>query len=144
MRRFFIAGVVVSFLGLVVACGGGSVAENKRADEVRDSKDAISGTVGSFYKRYEANAVAADQSYKDRILRVSGFVATIGKGILDEPYIDLADENQAVVMRCSFPKRSEALLANVSKGEAVLIQGRCKGFLVGTVVLEDCAIGVKE
>lgn len=54
---------------------------------------------------YDANEVSADQTYKGKIVEVSGSVASINKDLLDEPFVTLAGKSSEFrEVQCSLPK----------------------------------------
>lgn len=93
---------------------------------------------------YKANEVSADASYKGRALVVTGLVDTIGKDILDTPYVTLNSGE-----RISFPSiqcmasRGDTEFASLRKGQEIRVVGICKGKF-GNVLLESCSIAGNE
>ena len=102
---------------------------------------AIEVTAQELYSAYDANQVAADAKYKDKTLKVTGVVESIGKDILDTPYITLTSGGQYEVwgVQCMFDEKYEPELAKLTKGQMVTVQGECDGYLVN-VLLRDCAL----
>lgn len=92
---------------------------------------------------YKDNEVAADGQYKDRNLVISGRVATIGKDILDSPYVTFATDPSNPYMenvQCLFGSGDQAALASLYKGEWVRIEGRCAGKSLINVLIRDCRL----
>ena len=94
-----------------------------------------------MYSAYEANEVAADAKYKSKILKVTGVVDSIGKDILDTPYVTLTSGGQYEVwgVQCMFDKKHEPELAQLTKGQTVTVQGKCDGYLIN-VLMKDCVL----
>jgi tRNA_anti-like len=90
---------------------------------------------------YKQNEVAADAKYKGQIIEVTGTVETIGKDVLDTPYIALATQQYAIIdkVQCMFSKSDEAELATVKKGSKITLRGEVSGKL-GNILVRDCAI----
>ncbi|HVU06637.1 MAG TPA: hypothetical protein VHE10_02520 [Candidatus Paceibacterota bacterium] len=90
---------------------------------------------------YTANEVAADAKYKNNVVSVTGIVDSIGKDIVDTPYIALKTGGQysISVVQCMFPRSAESILANISKGEYMTLQGKVTGKL-GNIILSGCSI----
>lgn len=86
---------------------------------------------------YVANEIAADQKYKDRYWLVSGTVTSIGKEILDNPYIILQGESDLRAVQAVFDKEHEAKLASLQKGQQVRVRCRVRGLMMH-VQLDDC------
>lgn len=90
---------------------------------------------------YQDNQVAADAKYKGNVVQISGAVQSIGKDILDKPYIELGGSTATLFgVQCMFGKGDEPQLATVSKGNTLTLQGRVSGSLVGNVIVNECSI----
>ena len=91
---------------------------------------------------YAANQVAADTKYKGKTIKVSGTVNTIGKDMLDTPYIAFAADDPYTIIgivQCMFSASDEPQLAKISKGQEITLQGRVKGE-TGDILIEDCDV----
>mgnify|MGYP001145942510 CR=1 FL=1 len=100
----------------------------------------ITVTARELCSAYEANEIAADAEYEGKIVKVSGVVDSIGKDILDTPYITLEGGKIFGGVQCMFDEKYEPQLAQLAKGERVTVQGRCSGYLIGTVLIRDCIL----
>lgn len=135
-RTLVIAGtLLISILLVLGACGPSP------SPAPQPTPSAIEVTAQELYSAYEANQVAADAKYKDKTLKVTGVVESIGKDILDTPYITLTSGGQYEVwgVQCMFDEKYEPELAKLTKGQTVTVQGKCDGYLVN-VLLRDCAL----
>jgi tRNA_anti-like len=101
----------------------------------------IKVTADQLMSDYTANEVSADAKYKNNVIEVSGIVETIGKDIVDTPYIALKTGGQYSIssIQCMFAKSDESALASVSKGERIVLIGSVTGKL-GNVILNGCRI----
>jgi hypothetical protein len=90
---------------------------------------------------YKANEVSADAKYKGKLIEVSGVVDTIGKDLLDTPFISLQSYEYAIIdhVQCMFDKAAEAELAQVSKNQSITLRGEVSGKL-GNIVVRGCRI----
>ncbi len=88
---------------------------------------------------YNANEVAADAQYKGRIVDVSGTINSIGKDILDTPYVALTTNEYYSVVQCMFSKSDQAQLASLAKDTKITLRGRVSGKL-GNIIVRDCSI----
>ncbi|MFA6270222.1 MAG: hypothetical protein WC657_03380 [Candidatus Paceibacterota bacterium] len=90
---------------------------------------------------YKANEVSADAKYKGKEFEISGVVETIGKDIMDTPYIALESYEYAIIdkVQCMFSKGSEAELAAVSKEQKITLKGEISGKL-GNILVKRCEI----
>jgi hypothetical protein len=101
---------------------------------------AFSITAEDLHAEYDANEVAADAKFKNKILLVTGAVDEIGKDILDQPYITLGRGEMSVFgVQAIFPESDSRDLAKLSKGERVAVKCVCAGKL-GNVILKKCSL----
>ena len=145
--------VVVAIVGIIGALGlirglANSGSKSHTTSDALKAYDAAygadSGVVGipvaaeALTAAYEANEVDADDRFKGRILEVSGVVDSIGKDLLDDPYVTLegARFRRAQAL---FTKGDEPKLARLRKGQELTVKCRCDG-LFGNVVLKACSI----
>lgn len=91
---------------------------------------------------YKENEVAADAKYKNKTVEISGSVDTIGKDILDTPYIAFQTANQYEILdrvQCMFSRSDEVELAAVAKGQKITLRGEVSGKL-GNIIVKSCEI----
>ena len=77
-------------------------------------------------EEYDKNEVAADLTFKDKVLYVVGPIKTIGVEVMGNPYISLAPG-----LTCYFSEAHKTEIANLRKGQMVGTKGRCKGKTLG-------------
>lgn len=104
-------------------------------------EQAIKVTASKLVADYKANEVSADLAYKGKLIEVKGTIDTIGKDIIDTPYIALSDGSPYSFERvqCMFTKEQETELSAISKGQSITLQGRMSGKL-GNVIVRECRI----
>ena len=147
-KVILIAVVGVMLLG---CCGvGGCVAllgvGSKRVAD-RETKEVAEGsaltfTADALHGEYDANEVAADGKYKGKTVEVTGTVKEIGKGAFGGQYVafTLARNQFMTSVQCEFPTSAQTELAKLKKGQRVTIRGKCEGFLIKTVRLDNCSL----
>ena len=88
---------------------------------------------------YKDNEVAGDERYKGKIIAVTGVVDSIGKDILDTPYVVLSSGERFSItgVQCMFGDEHKSQLAALSKGQTVTIVGECEGKMMN-VLLKNC------
>lgn len=92
-------------------------------------------TAGNLYKDYVTNEIGADAKYRDKVLRVSGIIGSIGKDALDKPYVELQAAGGSKSIRALFA--SESGLGDLKRPEAIAI--RCRGGNeLGLPTLSEC------
>lgn len=101
-------------------------------------KDLFVCTPEQLIQVYEENAVNADKQVKGKLLAVRGDVQSIGKDIMNKPYVTLKGGTSRLrSVQCMFSKNDEAALAPLRQGDTVTIAGTCSGKMMN-VILHDC------
>jgi len=139
--------LVLVFLGIAGSQMGekakSEVTQNttQSTQKVEEVVDLPKVTAKQIVDDYKANEVSADAKYKGKEFEISGVVETIGKDIMDTPYIALESYEYAIVdkVQCMFNKGSEAELATVSKGQKITLKGEISGKL-GNILVKRCEI----
>ena len=114
-------------------------AEREKHQAAADKQGAISAA--SLKAAYDQNEVNADNQYKGKVVVVQGRVGTIGKNVINMPYVTL-DEDQLGIgsIHCFFDKASNAQLAKLRPGQTIFIRGTVDGLSMLSVDLNDCTI----
>jgi hypothetical protein len=134
---YVLLGIIV--LGVI----GAAINEHEKTKSAYSSappSEAVTSvSAAELVSAYEANEVAADNSYKGKMLAVSGKIETIGKDLVDTSYVTLASGKRYGItsVQCMFNR--EGGLGNLSKGQTVTLMGRCDGKLMN-VLLKECVI----
>ncbi len=90
---------------------------------------------------YTLNEVSADNKYKGKILRVTGYVSEISKDITDEAYLTLTTGDDIREIQCFFGG-NEDQLAEIRPGQLVTVQGECDGLMMN-ILLDDASIAAE-
>jgi hypothetical protein len=120
---------------------GGLIAcetEEQVAKKIEDVAPVFQLSAAQLFAEYEANEVAADVKYKDKVALISGVVDDIGKDFLDTPYITLVG-GQFWGVQCMFADKEVPGLAKLSKGDTVSVKGKVDGMLVN-VLIRGCTL----
>lgn len=119
--------------------GGGAASESTASGPARPTDLAVS-SAEALLAHYQANEVAGDQDFKGKLFAVQGRVETVGKDLLDTPYVALRGGPSTLFsVQCMFSKADEGKLAGIKPGDWVTIAGTGRGKL-GNVVVGDCWI----
>jgi len=142
MKRLVYILVTISLMvGLVgvISCGGETVTPPSGGTTPPPEEIVVEVTAQELYSDYEANEVAADQKYEDKILQVDGVIISIGKDITDTPYVVLGkgEDFELGGVQCFF--NDEDVVAQLSKGQIATVKGKCTGYL-WNVLVEDCSL----
>ena len=92
----------------------------------------------ALLKAYGKNEVAADKTYKGRYIRVGGKIGKIGKDITDDPYITMGGDFKSV--NCYFTESHNDEIAELSKGQPIVVEGQVSGLMIGDVIIRHCSI----
>lgn len=105
-----------------------------------DLSEAITMDVpaATLFKAYEANEVAADDSYKGKQLAVAGTVAAISKDFTDAVYVELDTGNQFASIHAR--DLDPAVAAGLSKGQRITVVCEGAGLVLGSPMLSNCVI----
>jgi len=140
---FWVLVVVVLFI--IIGASGGSKTPSQSGNSATvtsnvPQKEAIKVSATTLVSDYGANEVSADQKYKTNLVQVSGIIQSIGKDILDNPYISLKGDQYGVInIQCMFSKNSETELAQVTKGQNITLSGTVSGKMMN-IIVNDCKI----
>jgi hypothetical protein len=136
-----VLGSIVAFMVLIsviAGVSGGKSSSISPAD--KKTPGATEMNALQLYQEYNANKVTADAKYKGKIISVTGTIKDIGRDMEDGPYVTLGTEQVLSAVQCMFSKQDEPLLARLSKGQSLTIQGKCDGLAIISVILSNCLI----
>lgn len=156
-----IVGFVIGFFILMAFIS--AISDQADKDAVSDARDNVQGqeqgneipaaekispivvTAEKMQGDYDANTVAADETYKNKIVVVSGVVEVIDKDLFDNPVVRLSTGKMFQELWCNFDKGDVAKmpevknrLASLKKGERVTFIGRAIGVPTIYVEIDNC------
>lgn len=110
--------------------------------EIKNMPDYIV-TAAQLYKEYDANEVAASNKYKGKSIQVSGTITSIDR--------DIFDKNSIVKLKvpggygltdvwCHFKAKDDNEIAELKKGQNIIIIGTGDVFIMGSPQLKNCQI----
>lgn len=139
--------ILASVVGTCVLCGKAvhDVSEKATTRHAAERNELVTATpvdvsASALEAAYAANEVAADNQYKGKVLRVSGVVDDISKDFLDKPHVRLRSDRILGGVRCSFSKDAGGSLAQLAKGQRVVLRGLGDGYLMGSPKLRACSV----
>lgn len=135
-------GVLILLSVILAATGDGKTedASTVGATDSAKNEEVIVISAYALSQEYDANKVAADAKYKDKVLEMSGVIDEVGKDILDAPYVKLEGINMFAGVQCFFSTSDEPLLAELSEGQSITLRGRVSSELIGSVIVKGCKI----
>lgn len=135
--------IVLAVLVIVgIALGGGNSGGDSSSSDSSTTQSATEVTATDLLTAYDDNTVAADQQYKDKLLKISGKVSDVGTDVADRTYITLQDERNEyaiISVQCYFGDDQKDAIAALKKGDAVVITGTCEGKVVN-VSVKNCKL----
>lgn len=135
LRHVASAIAVAGFLLIAV----GSDDEQTTEDEIAAETPAFDLSAQQLYSDYEANGVAADGKYKEKVLRVTGEVNTIDRDIMDKIYVTLKGDEYFGDIQCYFAESHVSTASQLSKGQTITVKGKCDGKIMN-VQLKGCIV----
>lgn len=98
-------------------------------------------TARDLHAAFEANEVAAQSTYGDKRLRVSGTISSVALDFADDPFLVLETANQFQGVHAGFTKAEASAIAALTKGQKVTVICDDLSEAVGTPMLDECALG---
>jgi len=94
----------------------------------------------TIFDDYDANEVAADEKYKEKKFFVEGEINDMGKvAFSDYPYITIESGSVWNDVQCEFDKSYTNQIAQLRKGQEVIVLGTCQGKILINVYLKGCS-----
>ena len=153
MLKKILIGVAVVFVGLIVL--GMIIGDDTKSANVETTasnepvqaatpavaqpkEEVITVGVEELCNSYEKNEVAADKKYKGKLVKITGKVDDIKKGLLNELYVTIKRQKDFAICnpQCFFDDEHEDRLANLNKGQTVTIIGRVDGLFMNVIIKE--------
>ena len=127
--------------GFLFSCTGSNGVESADPAVAAPSEDADGViTVGAIrlWRDYDANAVAADNIYKDRTLRVTGRVLAIERPFSELVMLTIAGGNPVFHTMAALDTSETQKAAVLAKGDMVTLQCIGEGAMMRMPQLKDC------
>jgi hypothetical protein len=133
-----IIGIVVVALIVVGAIGAANKKKEQRQEVATPTAPPVEVSADKLASDYKANEVSADELYRGKVLRVSGVVDSIKKGITDEPYVVLKTNNQFMGVHANFD--DTAGLSGLAAGKRITVRCIGNNVIMGSPMLKDCVL----
>jgi hypothetical protein len=145
-----IFGVILGMLIVfwVIGSLSGNKSENKNQPITQNNKEtqvtetvkeeAIKVSAESLYQSYKENTVNADNIYKGKLVTISGTIGTIGKDIMDDPYVTLKADQYFSNVQC-FVDKNDTEISSLKPDQSITMEGRVDGYLMN-VIVKKCKI----
>jgi hypothetical protein len=119
--------------------------ENKIDEMIPQNKQGgqqpyIEVTASKLIKSYKENEISADENYKNRWVKMSGYIESINKDFRDNPYMVITngDPYSIINVHCDFIDAST--LRHLKSGNKTTVFGKVRGLTLMSVFLDDCGL----
>jgi hypothetical protein len=127
---------VVSFIALSAILAALYMFNLKHTDMAKAKPDFIISAT-ALQKEFEDNETAASAKYINKILEVSGTIASVKPADNNTLSISLITGSDISSIICTFPAITDPL--QYKPGDEIKLRGECSGFLMD-VLLNNCAV----
>lgn len=127
---------VVMFIVLAAILAALYMYNLKHTDMAKAKPDFVI-TATALLKEFEDNEAAASAKYINKIVEITGTVATVKPAENNIVNISLVTESDLSSVICTFAAISDP--SSVKAGDAITLRGECSGFLMD-VLLNNCVI----
>jgi hypothetical protein len=114
---------------------------NLKAADLAKTKPDFVITASALQKAFEDNETAASTKYINKILEVSGKIASIKPAENNAISISIVTESDLASVICTFPAVKDPSVFRA--GDEITLRGECSGFLMD-VLLNNCAVIQKK
>jgi len=106
--------------------------------EISEAQSTIEVTAYQLFNDYNANEVAADTTYKNKTLLVTGKIESINKDVFDKIYVSL--ETGELFSTVDARGLSVEETQGLGKGQSITVICQGNGFLIGSPQLKNCRL----
>ncbi len=137
MKTYVKVALGIVALVAVVSIVVGLYYYNLKSADLSKSKPDYVITAMSLQKAFENNEAEASSKYINKVLEVTGKIASIKPAEDNALTISLVTENNLSSIICTFPVVKDKSFFRT--GEEIILRGECSGFLMD-VLLNNCAV----
>jgi tRNA_anti-like len=118
----------------------GNISQRQTNSTTKEPETQIELTSKALTKAYEENEIAADEKYKNKLIKVSGKITDIAE-TLGNVTVQLEGHKFLQNVMCSFEESEKGNVAKLKKGQQTTFVGRGDGKTLGLYVgLQTCKI----
>jgi hypothetical protein len=132
-----LGGVLIALIIVAVASADKKKGQ-ARQEVATPTAPPVEVTATKLANDYKANEVSADELYRDKVLRVSGVVDSIRKGITDDPYVVIRAGNAFMGVHANFENAGG--LAGLAPGKQIVVRCIGNNVIMGSPMLKDCVL----
>ena len=132
---------LVVLIGVIGALSGGGKGGSASApSESVAAAPAQKVTASELANAYESNEAAAQQTYGNKPLEVSGTIRSIDLDIMDKPFLVLEAAGSFLGAQLHLTEASQAKAASLAKGQKVTAVCQKVSEMAGTPMLDNCEL----
>jgi hypothetical protein len=139
MRK--LASLIIFGVFIIALVGSESDEEKAENDKnVAESTATMTVSAVTLLADYEANELAFEGKYVDKVLVVTGTINDVGRALGSLSVSFKAGEDTLKQVVAYFSESQKSALAKLNKDEAVKVKCRCNGVSLGVVMLSNCSV----
>jgi len=128
--------LAVVLLIAIAGIGGALYLYNLKPQDLNKVKPHFVMTSADLQKAFETDESASSAKYINKIIEVTGEIASVKQGEKNFINISLRTSNDLSSVNCTFPSSDTTFFKT---GSLITVRGICSGFLMD-VLLKNCAI----
>jgi hypothetical protein len=135
IRNLLIFVIILAVTGVLI----GLYMYNKKNPDLSKVKADYVLQVSQLINEFNQDETSANAKYIDKVVEVTGPVASIETTSDSTMNVTLADKNQMSGIICTFHGIADPASIETKEGEIITVRGVCSGMLMD-VLLNDCVI----
>lgn len=109
--------------------------------KLRNGLIATAMTPRAIWSDFNANEVAAENKYKDKIISIKGKINIIKTDMAGNPMISFYIDSYGLkTIQCFFSSDEKGSIGSLSKGQRVIVSGTVNGMIMGSVFIRECRL----
>lgn len=133
--------LVLIVLAVIGAIAGGKGSDGSASTtETAAAVQPVAVTAQQLFAAYDANEAAAQQTYGDKPLLVTGTVAGVDLGVTNVPHVLLRTSNEFMNAQASLTEASQPQATGLTKGQSITLLCAKVSEVIGTPMLSECDI----
>jgi len=143
--KFLSIGLISLVVLIVLASSSGEntkQAPSSPKDNNKQTEEVFEIGLQEFINEFDKNQLAAEEKYKGKLIKLTGYIDNISEDILGSPFIILKPTPQEYYFetqtQCFFEDKAQ--LTPLENGQKVTIEGRASTQDLGIISVEECNI----
>ena len=129
--KFILSSLMFAVFALFLIGSGESDTSDEDKKKINDAPG-IPVTAANLKKALKANEIKFMDTYKGKVLKVSGSVEGVDTGLTeDDVIVKISAGGTFDYVRCAMQKSQKSAASNLTKGDRITIKGKCTGESIG-------------